>query len=333
MRSEDFDYELPATAIAQQPAEPRDASRLLVVAAPLVDTTFAALTEYLGPGDLLVRNATRVRAARLRGVRPTGGAVELLLLDRRGDEWTALAKPARKLKPGMKLDFGELRAEVITPAEDGQVRVRLETSVTADVEEVIGAVGTVPYPPYVEEGPSDAERYQTVYATEVGSAAAPTAGLHFTPALLGRLDHRGVAVADVFLDIGLDTFRPITAPSIEQHVMHSEHYAVPPATWEAITRTQSGGGRVVAVGTTVVRTLESAAVTGELSGSTDLFVQPGYRLRVVDALITNFHMPRSSLLVLLAAMLPNWREVYAHALAEGYRFLSFGDAMLIPEAR
>jgi len=333
MRSEDFDYDLPEAAIAQQPAEPRDASRLLVVATPPVDTTFAALPEYLEPGDLLVRNATRVRAARLRGVRPTGGAVELLLLDRQGEEWTALAKPARKLKPGMKLDFGELRAEVLTPAEDGQVRVRLETSGRAEVEDVIAAVGTVPYPPYVAEGPSDPERYQTVYATEIGSAAAPTAGLHFTPALLRRLAERGVGMADVFLDIGLDTFRPITAPSLDLHIMHSESYAVPSATWEGVAQTQADGGRVVAVGTTVVRTLESAAATGDLSGSTDLFVQPGYRLQVVDSLITNFHMPRSSLLVLLAAILPNWQEVYAHALAEGYRFLSFGDAMLIPEAR
>ena len=333
MRTEEFDYHLPPEAIAQKPADPRDSSRLLVVDEPLLDTSFDKLADYLHPGDLLVRNATRVRAARLTGTRPTGGAIELLLLERHGDEWTALAKPARKLRPGMELTLGGLTARVVAEPDHGTVRVRLDASNGADIEEAIANNGDVPYPPYVTDGPTDPSRYQTIYASLVGSAAAPTAGLHFTDALLGRIADRDVAVADVFLDIGLGTFRPIATETVAEHTMHRERYEIPAPTWEAIATTQADGGRVIAVGTTVVRTLEAAGATGDLSGTTGLFIQPGYQLQVVDAVITNFHLPRSSLLVLLAAVLPEWRDVYAHALDHGYRFLSFGDAMLIPEAR
>lgn len=333
MRLEEFDYELPAAAIAQVPVEPRDASRLLVVGDPPIDTVFGELADFLEPGDLLVRNATRVRAARLKGTLPTGGGVELLLLSGAGPDWESLARPARKLRPGMRLDFGSLTAEVVDVAGEGRVQVRLATAGDQPIEDVIAAVGTVPFPPYITTGPSDPGRYQTVYASRVGSAAAPTAGLHFTDDLLAALADRGVGVADVLLDIGLDTFRPINAPEIDDHEMHRERYDVPPSTVAAIEETKRGGGRVIAVGTTSVRALESAASGGNLvagAGSTDLFIRPGYRVRVVDALLTNFHMPRSSLIVMLAALLPEWRRAYEHALESGYRFLSFGDAMLIP---
>jgi S-adenosylmethionine:tRNA ribosyltransferase-isomerase len=334
MRIEDYDYDLPEAAIAQLPAEPRDASRLLVAGETLIDTTFSRLVDFLEPGDLLVRNATRVRAARLRGFRPSGGAIELLLLNGEGGEWEALARRARKLRVGMPLDFGPLTAEVLAIEADGRVRVRLGSENDEPLEDLIAGVGTVPYPPYIGSGPSDPGRYQTVYASAVGSAAAPTAGLHFTDGLLAELDGRGVGVADVLLDIGLGTFRPITVPSIEEHAMHEERYEISAGTVAAINETSGRGGRVVAVGTTVVRALESAAAGGVLqagAATTDLFIRPGYRVRVVDALLTNFHMPRSSLIVMLAALMPDWRRVYRHALDGGYRFLSFGDAMFVPE--
>lgn len=333
MHIEDFDYDLPAEAIAQLPAEPRDASRLLVVGNPLIDTTFGKLSDYLNAGDLLVVNTTRVRAARLRGTRPTGGAVELLLLEKHEDEWEALARPARKLRAGMLLDLGELVAEVVAVGGEGIVQARLQTVGDRAVEEVIAAVGLVPYPPYVTDGPADPGRYQTVYADATGSAAAPTAGLHFTPELLADLTDRGIGRSEIILDIGLDTFRPITAPVVEDHEMHRERYEVPAATVVAIQETRERGGRVVAVGTTTVRALESAAATGELipgEGSTDLFITPGYQPRIVDAVLTNFHLPRSSLIVMIAALVPGWRQMYDYALESGYRFLSFGDAMFVP---
>lgn len=334
MQIAEFDYQLPPTAIAQMPAEPRGASRLLVAGEPLVDTAFSKLPEYLRDGDLLVVNATRVRAARLHGVRPTGGTVELLLLDRSGDEWEALAKPARKLRPGMKLSFGELSAEVRRVEADGRAWVSLSTETGGGVDEAIDRVGSLPYPPYVAAGPNDPERYQTVYAASTGSAAAPTAGLHFTREMLEGLAARGIYTAEVFLDIGLDTFRPISSTDLDDHRMHSERFHIPSGTAAAVETTRHRGGRVIAVGTTVVRTLESNAIDGGVhsgSGSTDLFIRPGYRPQVVDAVLTNFHMPRSSLVVMIAAVLPNWRELYQHALDSGYRFLSFGDAMFIPE--
>jgi len=334
MRIEEFDYELPPDAIAQVPVEPRDAARLLVVGEPPIDTTFGALTDYLVAGDLLVVNATRVRAARLSGTRPTGGAVELLLLSQAGGEWEALARPARKLRVGMTVDVGDLAAEVMALAGEGRVRIRLTVpSGSESVEEVVARIGTVPYPPYVTTGPADPDRYQTVYAAAIGSAAAPTAGLHFTSQMLDDLTAGGITTAGVLLDIGLDTFRPIAEPLIDDHVMHSERYEVPSETVQAVEHAHAGGGRVVAVGTTTVRALEAAAGGGSLTagvGQTDLFIRPGYQPRVVDAVLTNFHMPRSSLIVMIAALLPEWRRTYRHALESGYRFLSFGDAMFIP---
>ena len=334
MRLEEFDYALPSAAIAQVPVEPRDASRLLIAGETLIDTTFGRLVDFLEPGDLLVRNATRVRAARLAGVRPTGGAVELLLLRRDGAEWEALAKPARKLRVGMVLDLGPLTATVRAVESEGRIRVELSpVNGSEPIEDVVAGVGSVPYPPYVATGPADPERYQTVYASTTGSAAAPTAGLHFTDELIVAVEAAGVGFADVLLDIGLDTFRPISASEIADHAMHEERYEIPPATVEAVQEARGRGGRVVAVGTTVVRALESAAAGGTLragTARTDLFIRPGYQVRVVDGLLTNFHMPRSSLIVMLAAVLPDWRRVYEHALAAGYRFLSFGDAMFVP---
>lgn len=334
MQLTEFDYELPAAAIAQVPVEPRDASRLLVAGDPPVDTVFSLLPEFLRPGDLLVVNTTRVRAARLIGARPTGGRVELLLLRPQGDEWVALARPARKLREGMRLTFEGFDAEVLRVGESGEVRVSLPVAGEA-AEALIAGAGAVPYPPYVTSGPADPGRYQTVFAEAVGSAAAPTAGLHFTPKLLAHLVGAGVERAPVTLDIGLDTFRPITADNVEDHVMHEEHFEVPSATAEAIARTRRRGGRVLAVGTTVVRVLETAAtVDGTVqagSGTTGLFITPGYRTKVVDGVLTNFHMPRSSLIVMIAALYPEWRRLYEHARAAGYRFLSFGDAMFIPE--
>lgn len=333
MRVDDFDYNLPAAAIAQVPLENRDDSRLLVTD-PLQDSGFGKLPGLLHRGDLLVVNATRVRAARLTGRRSSGGVIELLLLGRKGDTWEALAKPARKLAAGQVLDFGPIQAEVVAVVGEGRVLVALSSEL--DIEAAVADAGSAPYPPYIKTGPADPERYQTIYGDRVASAAAPTAGLHFTPELLGRLEDVGVGLASVYLNIGLDTFRPITAPRLEDHLMHSESYEIPAQAAEQVLAVKQNGRKVVAVGTTVVRALEAAAEGEEVRagpGSTDLFIRPGFTPRIVDALITNFHLPRSSLLVMVAALLPEWRAVYEHALSAGYRFLSFGDAMFIPSVR
>jgi S-adenosylmethionine:tRNA ribosyltransferase-isomerase len=330
----DYHYDLPTGAIAQAAIEPRDSARLLV-AATLDDRRFSDLPELLAPGDLLVVNRTRVRAARLRGAKAVGGgAVEVLLLRRRPDQiWEALIKPARRIRPGIGLDLGDLHATVLAGPEAGMVVLSLESD-GGDVEDAVAAAGTVPLPPYFHGVLDDPERYQTVFATTVGSAAAPTAGLHFTPRLLDRLAARGVERTEVDLEVGLDTFRPMTVESINEHTMHRERYEVPEAAVEAVAAARGRGGRVVAVGTTVVRTLETAGSRDGLilpgTGESDLFITPGYRFGVVDAVITNFHAPRSTLIVMVAAMLgEHWRTVYRHALAAGYRFLSFGDAMYI----
>ena len=329
-----FDYELPEAAIAQTPIEPRDSARLLRCD-PLEERVFSDLPSLLNPGDLLVVNRTRVRAARLRGHKvETGGAVELLLL-RRVDEarWEGLIRPARRIRAGTKLDLGTIAGEVMSDPVRGQVVVALSAA-ARDVEDAIAEAGEVPLPPYIHERLQDPERYQTVFAKTVGSAAAPTAALHFTPALLDRLDAAGVEIAEVDLEVGLDTFRPIGTDSIADHEMHRERWEVPDATAVAIGATRDRRGRVIAVGTTVVRTLESAATGKGMvapgRGDTDLFISPGYQMKVVDAVITNFHAPRTTLIVMMATLLgERWRDLYAHALASGYRFLSFGDAMLI----
>lgn len=323
LRSVDtYDYDLPDEAIAQSPAEPRSAARLMVALEadrPPQHRRVADLPEILEPGDLLVVNDTKVIPARMRLHKSTGGAVEVLLLEPLGDgEWQALVRPGRRVPPGTVLFAGDER--VLTVAGhlgDGRRRVQVVAPLDGH--------GALALPPYVRAPLSDPDRYQTVYARNPGSVAAPTAGLHLTLDLLDRLRAVGVNVATVDLAVGLDTFRPIATGRIDDHVMHSERYAVSDETLSACGRAR----RVVAVGTTTVRALESA-VAGAGEGRTSLFITPGYRFRVVDVLMTNFHLPRSSLLVLLAAFCgERWRDLYRTALGEGYRFLSFGDAMVV----
>ena len=350
MDTSELDYRLPPAQIAQTPREPRDAARLLVDRGPgaaPAHRTVADLPDLLEPGDLLVVNDTRVVPARLRLVKPTGGQVEVLLLERHPDgRWEALLRPGRRVAPGTMLrppapEATPLVVEVGSPvaaaADDGRRWVRLldpgadgagrgpGDDAAAELE-LLGRVGEVPLPPYVHEPLADAERYQTVYAARPGSVAAPTAGLHLTQGVLDRCRARGIGIATVDLVVGLGTFRPIAAERVEDHQMHAERYRVPPATIAAIDAAR----RVVAIGTTVVRALESWAATGEPDASTELFVHGDHQLQVVDRLLTNFHVPRSSLLALVDVFVgPRWRELYAVALAEGYRFLSFGDAMLV----
>lgn len=337
METADFRYELPDAAIAQEAIEPRDAARLLVVE-DLEDRTFRELPELLRSTDLLVVNRTRVRAARLFGRKTeTGGAVELLLTKRLDRErWQGLVRPARRIRPGSRLELGPVRAKVLAGPERGVVVVALEWD-GGDVDDLLPSIGLVPLPPYFHGSIEDPDRYQTLFAKTVGSAAAPTAALHFTPALVTAIEAKGVSIAEVDLEVGLDTFRPMDDGPIEDHAMHRERYVVPAATVDAVQETRQRGGRVIAVGTTVVRTLETAAAGGVLvagSGESDLFIKPGYEMRVVDAMITNFHAPGTTLLVMIAAILgPRWRSVYEHALGSGYRFLSFGDAMFLEAAR
>ena len=336
MRTEEFDYNLPNEAIAQTAIEPRDAARLLV-SSSLEDRTFRELPELLEPGDVLVVNRTRVRAARLTGNKPaSGGAVELLLLRRLDVErWEALIRPARRIRPGVALSFDGITGEVLSSPVDGVITARL-TSTTGDVEDLLPSRGEVPLPPYFRGHLGDSERYQTLFAKTIGSAAAPTAGLHFTPEVVGALGVRGVDIAEIDLEVGLDTFRPMSVDEIEDHHIHREQYEIPQAAAAAVAATRSRGGKVVAVGTTVVRTLETAAGSDGLvrpgGGESALFIKPGYQMAVVDAVVTNFHAPRTTLIALVAAMLgPAWRGVYTTALERGYRFLSFGDAMLIDQ--
>jgi S-adenosylmethionine:tRNA ribosyltransferase-isomerase len=335
--TEDFDYHLPDAAIAQRPGE-RGRSRLLVLDAEGAERhrTVADLPAILRPGDLLVVNDTRVIPARLFGRRrPGGGRVELLLAEKRGArEWDALVKPGRRTRPGTVIDFdGGLTAEVGEAGADGRRRVRF----SAEVEPHLERFGHVPLPPYVKRPDDRADRddYQTVFARHPGAIAAPTAGLHFTPELLAELAERGVDRTEVTLHVGLGTFKPVTATLVHEHRMDAERYTVPAAAAAAIAETRRRGGRVVAVGTTVVRTLESAAETDGTvrtgGGSTELFITPGYRFRVVDVLLTNFHLPRSTLLMLVSAFAGRERVLaaYRQAVEHGYRFYSYGDAMLV----
>ncbi len=345
LRIADFDYELPASLIAQTPIEPRDASRLLVVERATGRWHHAALRdlpEWLQPGDLIVANNSRVLPARLRAERSdTGGKVELLLLTRiGGGRWRALAKPSRRLRPGGRLVLRHLDGTgpgawltVMAVGDAGQVEIGFD-----DGDEVpLQAFGTVPLPPYIRTPLTDPERYQTVYATVPGSAAAPTAGLHVTPELRERLQARGVGWAEVTLHVGLDTFRPVTAETVGGHVIHREWCEVSEEAAGRIAETRGAGGRVVALGTTSARTLETLGVRGNpdrgggFGGWTDLFIVPGHRWSVVDGLVTNFHLPRSSLLLLVSALIdwPHLRSAYEEAIAQEYRFFSFGDAMLV----
>lgn len=331
MRLSDFDYELPDDRIAQTPVEPRDSARLLVdrgTSAP-EHQTVTDLPDLLRDGDLLVLNDTRVLPARLRLRRRTGGAAEVLLLealDADRTTWEALVRPGKKLRPKEELladDEAVVRMGERTEAGDTFV---VELLADGDALGLLGRHGEMPLPPYIGTRLDDPERYQTVYADEPASAAAPTAGLHFTPELFDRLAAGGVETARVELVVGLDTFQPISAEDPLDHPMHTERYRVPP---ETIAATE-GARRVVAVGTTAVRALESAAVRGELSGRTDLFIHRGFEWKLVDLLMTNFHLPRTTLLMMIDAFIgPRWRDLYATALATGYRFLSFGDTMLL----
>lgn len=330
MRTEEFDYHLPGWAIAQQPLVDRAGSRLLVdTGAEPEHRHVHDLPGLLGPGDVVVVNDTRVMAARLSLHKTTGGAVEVLLLEPVDDPvWEALIRPGRRVPPGTVLvdRAGAPALEVGEILGAGRRRVRPVAPMT--IERLRFSAGEVPLPPYINEPIDDPERYQTVYASSESSVAAPTAGLHLTDTVLADIEAAGAKLAKVELAVGLGTFRPIESETIEDHEMHSERYHVPAATLEECRAAE----RVVAIGTTTVRALEAAAATGEPTGRTDLFIHPGYDLELVDALMTNFHMPRSSLLALVATFVGDrWRDLYEAALGKGYRFLSFGDAMFIPE--
>lgn len=340
MKLSEFDFHLPEELIAQRPVEPRDASRLFVVhrdGGAFEHRHFRDLPEYLRPGDALVVNETRVMPARLMGQREgTGGAIEVLLLRRiERDKWETLVKPGKKARPGQKIAFGDglLVGTVLETTEVGG-RV-IEFAYEGIFEQVLDRLGQMPLPPYIHEQLADRERYQTVFAREWGSAAAPTAGLHFTPELLERIAGMGVQVHKVLLHVGLGTFRPVQVEDVLTHKMHSEFYTVTPETAEALNRVKAEGGRVVAVGTTSVRTLETVTdgdgVIRPGEGWTDIFIYPGYRFRAVDAMVTNFHLPKSTLLMLISAFADRdlVLRAYEEAVRERYRFFSFGDAMLI----
>jgi len=327
------DYQLPEDAIAQTPIEPRDAARLLVSVAEGTASAHRRvrdLPELLEPGDVVVLNNSRVLPARLRLHKESGGAAEVLLLepDLASSTWNALVRPGRRLPPGTVLyAAGRPALEVGERLDAGQRRVRI---LSERPEELLGALGTIPLPPYIRAPLADPERYQTVYARHPGSVAAPTAGLHLTDEVLAACRAREIVVKEVDLAVGLGTFRPVTSAQAEDHVMHAERYRVPADTMKACRDAR----RVVAVGTTTVRALESAAASGELEGRSHLFIHGQYPFQVVDVLMTNFHQPRSTLLLLLEAFCgPRWRVLYGEALAAGYRFLSFGDAMLVGRGR
>lgn len=336
----DFDYDLPESCIGQIPAEPRDSARLLVAGSAeqsIGHHTVRDLPSLLQPGDLLVVNDTKVLPARFHLRKPTGGAVEILLLEPTGKhrEWQALVKPGKRLRVGTRLELDGLGVlDIVDALEDGRRIVRLLD------DDILERVGEVPLPPYIHESLEDSSRYQTVYANEPGSVAAPTAGLHLTDGVLAALAERQIDVARVELRVGLGTFRPISAEDIAEHTMHTEAYDVSEQVWTQIQEAKHAGRRVVAVGTTTVRTLEAAseriAQVGPLgrTGRTDLFIHRGYDWKIVDAMMTNFHVPRSSLLVMIDAFVGDrWRKIYDVAKREDYRFLSFGDAMLLERDR
>lgn len=335
---DDFDYELPPERIAQVPIEPRDAARLLVaLGGGIAHRHVRDLASFVREGDVLVLNETRVIPARLRLRKPTGGSVEVLLVDRDDDGiWLALVRPSKKVAPGSVLVAGPGLAVAIGAVRDGGQRVvtLLDDDGNAlddpAVERALDRHGVAPLPPYISVPLADPSRYQTTFARQPGSAAAPTAGLHLTAALLDACRARGASIHTVNLSVGLDTFRPVTVSRPEDHEIHSERFSVPQLTLDACAQAKANGGRIIAVGTTSVRALESAAAAGVLEGRTRLFIYGNYPFRLVDVLMTNFHLPRSSLLLLVDAFCgPIWREVYVEAIRHRYRFLSFGDAMLL----
>ena len=340
LKTSDYYYELPQELIAQDPLEDRSSSRLMVLdkeTGAVSHHVFREITSFLNPGDCLVLNNTKVIPARLMGVREeTGGAVEVLLLKRHaGDVWECLVKPGKKARPGTRLVFGEglLHAQVEDVVEDGNRLIRYFYD--GIWEEVLDRLGEMPLPPYITHKLQDKNRYQTVYAKFEGSAAAPTAGLHFTPELLKEIQDMGVDLAYVTLHVGLGTFRPVKVENVKEHHMHSEYYQVNAEAAEKINRAKENGHRVICVGTTSCRTVESASDENghleECCDNTDIFIYPGYRFKVLDALITNFHLPESTLVMLVSALAGREHVLaaYEEAVKERYRFFSFGDAMLI----
>ena len=339
MKLDIFDYDLPQELIAQTPLKQRDSSRLLTLnkqTGEISHGVFSDIKSFLKPGDCLVLNNTRVIPARLYGVRDNGGEAEFLLLNRIDDvTWETIVRPGRRLKEGARVTFGDGRlvAEVVSVKDDGNRIVKFEFD--GIWEEVLDALGEMPLPHYITEKLTDKERYQTVYAKHDGSAAAPTAGLHFTLPLLEEIQSMGVNIAYVTLHVGLGTFRPVKCENVEDHKMHSEMYSVSPETAEIINKTKQDGGRVIAVGTTSCRTLESATgddgIIKSGSNSTDIFIYPGYKFKMIDALITNCHLPKSTLIMLVStfAGYENTMNAYKTAVEEKYRFFSFGDAMFI----
>ncbi|MGQ7331179.1 tRNA preQ1(34) S-adenosylmethionine ribosyltransferase-isomerase QueA [Streptococcus suis] len=341
MKTTDFDFELPEELIAQVPLEKRDSSRLLILdreKQTMVDSHFDHIIDQLNPGDALVMNNTRVLPARLHGFKPeTGGHVEFLLLkNTQGDQWEVLAKPAKRLKVGATVAFGDgrLTATVTQELEHGGRIV--EFAYEGIFLEVLESLGEMPLPPYIHETLEDRDRYQTVYAKENGSAAAPTAGLHFTEELLQKIEAKGVKLVYLTLHVGLGTFRPVSADNLDEHEMHSEFYTLTAEAATILNQVKAAGGRIVAVGTTSIRTLETIGnkFYGRLeadSGWTNIFIKPGYQFRIVDAFSTNFHLPKSTLVMLVSAFAGREfvLEAYKHAVDHQYRFFSFGDAMFI----
>lgn len=340
LSTKDFDFDLPEELIAQTPIEPRDASRLLILdkeSGEIQHRHFYDIIDYLNPNDCLILNDSRVLPARIYGIKEgTGARVEFLLLAAKGDDvWEVLAGPGKRAKPGNRFSFGDglMTAEVLEIIEDGNRLVKF--SYQGNFYAVLDQIGQMPLPPYIKKKLEDKERYQTVYSREVGSAAAPTAGLHFTKELLGKIREKGIKIGYVTLHVGLGTFRPVSVDKITDHKMHSEHYWLSQETADLINETKKNGGRVISVGTTSCRTIESVAkkegCIKESDGFTDIFIYPGFQFKVLDGLITNFHLPESTLIMLVSALAGREHILNAYRIAvqEKYRFFSFGDAMLI----
>lgn len=341
MQTSDFFYELPQELIAQTPLEPRDSSRLMILNksdGSIEHKIFRDIIDYLNPGDCLILNDTRVIPARIYGVKEeTGAVVEFLLLNQRENNvWECLCKPGKRAKIGTKFVFGEgiVKCEVIDVTDDGNRIIHFDCD-SKKIYNILDKIGKMPLPPYITEELKDGERYQTVYSRELGSAAAPTAGLHFTNELLDRIKEKGVKIGYVTLHVGLGTFRPVKVEDVTKHKMHSEHYHISKETADLINETKKKGGRVISVGTTSTRTLESVATKNgcicEDEDNTSIFIYPGYKFKCIDALITNFHLPESTLIMLVSALAGynNIMNAYNIAVKEKYRFFSFGDAMFI----
>ena len=340
MKLEEFDYNLPEELIAQVPIQQRDESRLMVVdreKRTIEDKVFRDIIDYLEPGDCLVRNNTKVIPARLYGKKDTGANVEFVLLKQLdGDIWESIVRPGNKLKPGSKVIFGDglLKAEILDVLEDGTRKVKFEYD--GIFNEILDQIGLMPLPPYIHESLKENDRYQTVYAKYEGSAAAPTAGLHFTPELLKKIEEKGIKIANVTLHVGIGTFRPVKEENIEEHKMHTEHFYIKQEDVDKINETKKNGKKVIAVGTTSCRVLETVAnentgLVKQIESDTGIYIYPGYKFKCIDGLITNFHLPKSTLLMLVSALADREfiLEAYNKAVEEKYRFFSFGDAMFI----